>query len=205
MAQDRTPRETAERLVRMSRDAVALVAELDRAGETAEQIYEFAQRSVRAKSVADGIVWRVNHSEPLALWITAVHDALAFLESHKDPKADMKDAFVVENFAAEVIGDYKRCRDYEIQCRRVPFTLEEWLASFEGAIGRMEGNLAAGLEQIATVNGQHHKEWRGKEISVAQELPAKVARRDFETYDIVGYARQIRDTALAAHSDHRNE
>ena len=195
MAQNRTPRETAERLVRITRDAIALLAELDRAGETAEEIYSFAQRSVRAKTIAESIVWRINSSEPLEVWLVALGDALAFLQSHKDPKGDIKDGFVTENFAAEVIGDYKRCRDYEVSCHRTPFTLEEWLASFEGAIGRMEDNLAAGLEQIATVSGQHHKEWRGKEISVAQELPAKVTRRDFETYDIVGYARHLREKA----------
>jgi len=193
MAQNRTPRETAERLVRITRDAIALIAELDRAGETAEEICAFAQRSVRAKTVAESIVWRINGSEPLEVWLVALGDALAFLQSHKDPKGDIKDGFVTENFAAEVIGDYKRCRDYEVSCHRTPFTLEEWLASFEGASGRMDDNLAAGLDQVACVSGNYHKEWRNTEIATAQELPAKVTRREFESHDIVSYARHIRD------------
>ena len=195
MAKNLTLRESAERLLRIVREAISLIAELIRAGDTPEQISEFSSRSIRAKAVRESIVWRIGSQESVPAWIMATQDALAFLESHKDPKADIKDAFVVENFASEVIGDFKRCRDYETQCHRVPFTLEDWLGSFEGAVGRMENSLAKGLECIAVVIGKRHAEWRGREISATQELPPKVTRRSFETYDLINSARQIREKA----------
>lgn len=187
-------RTAGQRLVGVVRESVALVREMVGAGEQPAQILDFAERAVNAKAVLESVTWRIHDSGDLQIWITATRDALNFLESHKDPKADAIDAFTVETFVGEMIRSFQNYQNWEHE-KKNPWTLDQWLGSFEGAAGMLEANLASGFECVVTGSSKRHREWSGRMLPEVATVPQDMSKRRFETQDVAGYARTIREKA----------
>ena len=193
-------RAAGERLAGVVRESVALIRELVDGGNQAPEILAFADRAVNAKAIVESITWRIRDPGDLDLWITATRDALNFLESHKDPKEDVAGAFQVEAFVGEITRSFQNYQLWESD-KKVPWTLDQWLGSFEGAAAVLESNLASGFECMVSGTSKRHREWAGRMLKETDAVPKDMSKRRFETQDVSGYARIIRAKAHEGRPD----
>ena len=187
-----TFQETGERLVQVAREAVDLIEELTAAGKSPQEIKTAVADTEKAKSIIEHVAWRIREPEDRAIWLHAMRTAIEFLENHVDPRTDVKEAFVVEDFADDIMDRYLSLVAYNQSNEKPRWTLSQFASSYVGAASQMEEDIAKGLVCVGKAENKRSREYNGKLLTPTECLPHKVSRRGYEKYDVERYANAIR-------------